>query len=204
MSQKDIIGRCRDILRKLKYYEYVEEKEDFDFLLWAFSLSSYYEMKTHGLRIIKIQKKPSNYRGKPCFYLIREDGTYTDISYSKIFVKDHDTDDVLQAMRMAIKPIRDAFRQTFRPFVYEGRMISNLSEVDVDHYDLSFKALASIWIESKGGIEELIKKVNSTEDGDTITCFTDNALIEDFREFHNKNTHLRFLPMDVNRSRQKS
>lgn len=72
----------------------------------------------------------------------------------------------------------------------------------MDHYDLKFRELASIWIELKGGIAELINKVNATEDGSAITCFTDEMLNEDFREFHNAHTHLRFLPKEVNRKNQ--
>lgn len=81
-------------------------------------------------------------------------------------------------------------------------MIEKVEDADVDHYDLKFKEVASIWIELKGGVVELIKKVNSTEDGSTKTYFTDEALNEEFRTFHNSRTHLRFLPKEVNRKNQ--
>lgn len=57
-------------------------------------------------------------------------------------------------------------------------------------------------IELKGGIAELIKRVNATDDGSTKTCFTDETLNSEFREFHNAHTHLRFLPKEVNRKNQ--
>ena len=105
-------------------------------------------------------------------------------------------------MRNAIDPIISDFRKRFEPFVYDGTEVSRVEDADVDHYDLSFKALADIWIEKNGGIEALYEKVNLTEDNSSTTSFTDTTLIEEFVSFHNANTHLRFLPKDVNRAKR--
>ena len=112
------------------------------------------------------------------------------------------TGDVLAALRTAIDPIISEFRRSFKPFDYEGKHIEKVEDADVDHYDLKFRELASIWIEQKGGVAELINKVNATEDGSAITCFTDEMLTEDFQKFHNAHTHLRFLPKEINRKNQ--
>lgn len=202
MTQKAIIDRCMSILKKTSIDGFVREPDDFNFLMESFALCPYFDMKTQGQRIKAIQKRRSEIYGTCCFYLIREDDTCTDISYRKMFRKDPQTDDVLAALRTAIDPIISEFRQTFKPFDYEGKHIEKVEDADVDHYELKFRELASIWIEQKGGVVELINKVNATEDGSAITCFQDETLNEDFREFHNANTHLRFLPKEVNRKNQ--
>lgn len=199
MTQEERKEKCRDILKKTPVNESVKDSNDFNFLLESFALSSYFEMKTKGQKIIDIQKRKTGSFGTFCYYLIREDGTCTDISFTKIFRKDPQTDDVLAALRTAIDPIISKFRRTFKPGIYEGKYIEKVEDADVDHYELKFKEFASIWIDSKGGIAELIKKVNTTEDGSTVTCFIDEALNEDFRAFHNSHTHLRFLPKEINR-----
>lgn len=86
--------------------------------------------------------------------------------------------------------------------MHEGILIDNISQVDVDHYDESFNKIAWEWIRNNGGIEQLINKVNTTEDGSTITCFIDENLNESFRRFHNVHTHLRFVPKEINRSKK--
>ena len=202
MTQKEITDRCKSILAKTPVNRFVKDTEDFNFLLESFALCPYFDMKTQGQRIKAIQKRKTGSYGTCCFYLIREDGSCTDISYTKMFRKDTLTDDVLAALRTAIDPIISEFRRSFKPFDYEGKHIEKVEDADVDHYDLKFRELASIWIEQKGGVAELINKVNATEDGSAITCFTDEMLNEDFREFHNAHTHLRFLPKEINRKNQ--
>ena len=202
MTQKAIKYRCKSILDKTSINGFIREPDDFNFLMESFAQCPYFDMKTQEQRIKAIQKRQSGIYGTCCFYLIREDGTCTDISYRKMFRKDPQTDDVLAALRTAIDPIISEFRQTFEPFDYEGKHIEKVEDADVDHYDLKFRELASIWIEQKGGVPELINKVNATEDGSAITCFTDEMLNEDFQKFHNAHTHLRFLPKEVNRKNQ--
>lgn len=198
MTQKAIVDRCKSILAKTPVDGFVKDTEDYNFLLESFALCPYFDMKTQGQSLKAIQKRRTGSYGTCCFYLIREDGSCTDISYTKMFRKDILTDDVLAALRTAIDPIISEFRQTFEPFDYEGKHIEKVEDANVDHYDLKFKELASIWIEQKGGVSELRNKVNATDDGSTVTCFTDETLNAEFREFHNAHTHLRFLPKEVN------
>ena len=202
MTQKAIIDRCKSILDKTSIDGFVTDPDDFKFLMESFAQCPYFDMKTQGQEIKKILKKKSGIYGTYCFYLERYDGTCTDISYRKMFRKDPQTDDVLVALRTAIDPIISEFRQKFKPFDYEVKHVEKVEDADVDHHDLKFGELASIWIEQKGGVAELINKVNATEDGSAITRFTDEMLNEDFRDFHKAHTHLRFLPKEVNRKNQ--
>lgn len=200
MTKKAIIERCKSILDKTPVGGFVKDIEDFNFLLGSFALCPYFDMKAQGQKIKAIQKRKSGSYGTCCFYLIREDGSSTDISYTKMFRVDPNMEDVLNALRTAIDPIISEYRRNFKPFIYEGVYIENVEDADVDHYDLKFRELAAKWIELKGGVSALIKKVNGTEDGNSVTCFVDESLKEEFQIFHNNNTHLRFLPKEVNRS----
>lgn len=202
MTKAAIKERCKSILDKTPIGEFVKDIEDFNFLLESFALCPYFDMKAQGQKITAIQRRKSGSYGTSCFYLIREDGSSTDISYTKMFRKDPDTEDVLKALRTAIDPIIFEFRRKFKPFIYEGVYIDKVEDVDVDHYDLKFREIAAKWIELKGGVKELINKVNATKDGSSVTCFIDESLNEDFRKFHNNNTNLRFLPKKINRSMQ--
>lgn len=204
MTQKEIIKECRRILNSIHPNQYVENETDLNFLLDAFSQARYYEYKTRGRKIVRIQKRASGNYGTFCFFIELEDGRIADFSYSKMFSKNPELEDVLAAMRTAIDPIISEFRRNFKPFVYEGQEISKVEDAHVDHYDLTFIELAAKWIEKKGGAEQLIRYVNETKDGSTSTFFTDQSLIDDFVSFHNANTHLRFVPKSVNLSAAKN
>ena len=199
LSATSIEEKLRNILKKTDVNSEIQGA-DLEFVLEAFKAAPYYEEKTKGLPIVKVVKKDSGYYGTHCFYIYREDGTSTDISITKMFRKDPEIDDVLKALRDAVDPIISNFRKEFKPFEYEGERFEDVSQIDVDHYDKTFNELAWEWIRNNGGIEQLIKKVNKTEDGSTKTYFVDENLNEAFRTFHNNNTHLRFLPKKINRS----
>lgn len=139
MTQKEIKERCRRILYSVPRNGKVLDTVDFHFLMQVFALSPYYELKTQGKKIVGIERRDAGFYGSTCFYLIREDGSYTDISFTKIFRVDGDTDDVLKALRSAVVPSIEAFRMTFTPFTYEGIICNSLSDVDIDHYDLKFR-----------------------------------------------------------------
>lgn len=178
------------------------EGTDLEFVLEAFKTARYYEEKTKGMSIVKVVRRKSERYATLCFYIYREDGTCTDFSYTKMHKNNPDRDDVLNALRQAIDPIISNFRKDFIPGMYEGEWLEDVSRADVDHYDKTFNELAWEWIRNNGGIEVLIKKVNKTEDGSTITYFIDESLNESFRIFHDQNTHLRFLPNSINRSKK--
>lgn len=178
------------------------EGTDLEFVLEAFKTARYYEEKTKGMSIVKVVRGKAERYATLCFYIYREDGTYTDFSYTKMHTDNRDKDDVLNALRQAIDPIISNFRKDFTPGVYEGELLEDVNLADVDHYDKTFNELAWEWIRNNGGIEVLIKKVNKTEDRSTITYFIDESLNESFRIFHDQNTHLRFLPKSINRSKK--
>lgn len=198
MTQKEIFNECSRILNSIHTNQYVENEADFKFLLDAFSQARYYEYKTQGCKIVRIQKRASGNHGTCCFFIELENGRITDFSYRKMFSKNHALEDVLAAMRSVIDPIISEYRRNFKPLVYDGLEVTKVEDVHVDHYDLTFIELAAQWIENNGGAERLVGYVNKTEDGNTSTHFTNQLLIDDFVSFHNANTHLRFIPKNVN------
>ena len=109
-----------------------------DFILEAFKSAPYYEEKTKGQQIVKVVKKKSGNYGTSCFFIYREDGTSTDISFTKMFRKDPQKDDVIKALRQAIDPIISNFRKDFKSGVYEGEWLEDISQADVDHYNKTF------------------------------------------------------------------
>ena len=60
MTQKEITDRCKSILGKTPIDGYVDDIEDFNFLLESFALCPYFDMKTQGQRIKAIQKRKTS------------------------------------------------------------------------------------------------------------------------------------------------
>lgn len=201
ITETKIREKLKEILNSSPVNSEVEGT-DLEFVLEALKTARYYEEKTKGLPMVKVVRKKAERYSTLCFYIYREDGTCTDFSYTKMHAKNQDRDDVLKSLRQAIDPIVSNFRKKFTPGMYEGEWLEDVSQADVDHYDKTFNELAWEWIRNNGGIEVLIKKVNKTEDGDTVTFFIDERLKESFRAFHDQNTHLRFLPKSKNRSKK--
>lgn len=201
LSESKIREKLKEILNRTSENPEVEG-DDLEFVIEAFKTARYYEEKTKGMSIVKVVRKKAERYSTLCFYIYREDGTCTDFSYTKMYAKNQDKDDVLNALRQAIDPIISNFRTGFKPDWYDGEWLEDVNQADVDHYNKTFNELAWEWIRANGGIEVLIKKVNKTEDGSTITFFIDKRLNESFRVFHDQNTNLRFLPKSKNRSKK--
>ena len=158
-------------------------------------------------KITKILIGKDNWN-KPCFYLQRADGTKTDISITKCLNHPTHYSDVVAACRTAVEPVITEFKYNFvethkgKPMRSElsGVIIHDMSELDVDHYNLQFKELADLWIKQKGGVEALFHFVEETKDNNRTTRFTNDELNADFVDFHNNNTHLRIVTRTENRS----
>ena len=78
MNKTEKKNICKRILNSGK--EVVDNRDDFEFLCNIFKEHDEYELKIKNQKIIKISIKKSSY-GSKCFYITREDGTETDISY---------------------------------------------------------------------------------------------------------------------------
>ena len=142
--------------------------------------------------------------GEKCFYIVRVDGTSTDISYRKA-LHSYPTKraDIVKACRTVISPVIENLRNQIKlPFTcpITGEVITDKSDVHIDHYDLTFKELFDLWIKDKD-IDEVYKSIGECrKDGCVEVYFNDPMLAMDFYEFHNPHTHLRAVSKRANLS----
>ena len=200
MTHKEIIAECRRILNKTTPKSAVTPQE-FSFLVSVFSKVPYWQDKTLGLDIVNIHKNTGSY-GTYCFWLERSDGTMVDFSFSKMFACSKHAD-IISALRNAIDPIILEMRENFIPFTYNGINVTNPTNAVVHHEDLTFQELAKVWIEQHGGEDAIHKKIKRTTCGDTFLYIADKELKNDFINFHNKNTHLVWLPTSIHQELHK-
>ena len=205
MNKTEIISKCRQILNS--EVTVLEGGEDFEFLCDVFKRHDEYELKTKGQRIIKISIRKATY-GTKCFYITREDGTETDVSFVSCLdsKKNKKIKDICAACRESIDYIIKGLKEklTF-PLVcpLSGVVIKNIKDVHIDHYDLDFKDVVDLWIQKNGGVDNLYKYVCETKDNETTTYFTDEGIKENFIKFHNEHTHLRAIHRKENLSTRK-
>lgn len=205
MNKTELKKKCSNILNSSIHS--LIEGEDFDFLCNLFKKHPEYELKTKGQKIVGITVKKADRYNTKCFYIIREDGSETDISFNSCIDCDNrKKKDINNACRDAIEPIIFAKRkEVVLPFKcpISGEMINNMNDVHIDHYNLDFKDVVSRWINIEGGVDTVHKYVCNTTDNKTVTCFTDSNIKNSFINFHNKNTHLRAIHKKANLTRKK-
>lgn len=176
--------------------------EDFDFLCDLFKQHPRYKSKTKGQNIVCIKVKRAGRYNTKCFYIVREDGTETDISvYTCIDGKEIKIKDINMACRDAIDPLIYKMRKSVKlPFVcpVSGVIVNSMNDVHIDHYDLDFKDVVSRWIEENGGEDEIYNYISDTNDNETVTYFVNPEIKKNFIDFHNLNTHLRAIHKQAN------
>jgi hypothetical protein len=136
-----------------------------------------------------------------CFWLHREDGTKTDISY-KVALTGHPSkrSEVIAACRAAIRPIITKFQSTVRygeqrcPFTDDVLLPNN---THIDHYNMKFGELVNFWIDEIG-VDYLYDRIRKNTDGETDIYFSDKSVIDEFQRFHNANTNLRAVSAFAN------
>ena len=205
MNKTEKKNICKRILNSGK--EVVDNRDDFEFLCNIFKEHDEYELKIKNQKIIKISIKKSSY-GSKCFYITREDGTETDISYVSCMdsKKNKKLKDIRSACRTAVEPLIIKEREKIQ-FPYKcplsGIVMYSIKDVHIDHYDLDFKDVVDLWIQKNGGVDNLYRFVCETKDNETITYYTDESIKENFIKFHNEHTHLRTIHRKENLSTRK-
>lgn len=205
MNKTEKKNICKRILNS--GVEELDSGENFEFLCEVFKGHDKYELKTKGQRIRKISIKKASY-GTKCFYITREDGTETDISYVSCIEsnKNKKIKNISSACRESIECIIKDLRHNLKfPFIcpLSGFIIKSIKDVHIDHYDLDFKDVVSLWIDENGGVDNLHKYVCETKDNETTKYFTNKDIKENFIQFHNGHTHLRAIHKNENLSTRK-
>ena len=162
--------------------------------------------KLKGQNIVEIDVRKSAHFRNLQFWIKREDGTETDISYPSCIDPRKPIDEIKDACRRAVESIITEYNfKHVYPTISDlsGQYIQCPDEAEVDHYDMDFVELVNNWVSLNGGEEKVHSKINETEDGSEITEFTDRDLVESFIQYHNSHTHLRLLTIEGNRKRMK-
>lgn len=204
-STKDSLKkRCMKILNSYKVGDRLDMFDE-EFMIDFFTQLAK-SNKLKGKKIVEIYVRKSAKFPKLQFWIKREDGTETDISYPKCIYPPKKIDEISAACRRAVESIITEYK--FKHVYPTTSDLSGLSiecpdEAEVDHYDMDFVELLNNWVLQNGGEESIYSKINETEDGSEITEFTDRALIESFVQYHNSHTHLRLITVEENRKRKK-
>ena len=195
MNNKQKKDKCSELL-----YKDTLTLEDKKFLASIF-INHPNWLQKRGVGVKDISRMKTAY-GKICFQIIRKDGTSTDISFIESITPSSSLQKIKRACRTACKSEILRFRDTINwgidkcPF---SNKILYKDNTDIDHYDMSFKELFSEWIKNKDK-KYLESKLSKSEDNTFEDYFIDENLNKDFLDFHNKNTHLRAVDKNINRS----
>lgn len=164
--------------------------------------------RKRGCGIDHLEVRNDNYGGK-CFWIIRLDGTETDISfttsirYSNGVDYKYKLDTISRACRNAILPEILNLRNNIKlPFIcpITGETIYDKHFIHIDHYDMCFQDLFNLWMKGKDINKLYMCTRSSSTDGDTKTWFDDKDINDDFIKFHNLHTHLRVVSKIANLS----
>ena len=190
--------RATEILNRTELCDEVSET-DRDFLVDSvFSRHPFWHQKTKGKKIVSVYVDKAPEHNTRCFYIVRSDGTFTDIGLSRCFKKSYD--EIAMACRTAVAPEIAEFRYSLQfPLTcpITGRVLNYLSEVHIDHYDLTFSDLVKAWTKGKDA-EEL--QLEAPHDGKSAVRFADRFVEADFVRFHSQYTHLRAVSVEANLS----
>lgn len=196
-TQKTI--KCREILHNTRRFV---DDESARFLLGQIFPNHPEWDEKQGIGVDHLEVRPDGHGGR-CFYIVRRDGSFTDISFVASIYPPKKKNDVLKACRSVIRPLIERMRESIKlPFIcpITGEIVYDKHNVHIDHYDMTFMELFNEWVEDKD-IEALYRMtLKSNKDNDTETYFDNDEICADFLEFHNRHTHLRAVSRRANLS----
>ena len=203
-TKKSLKEKCKEILNSYKdgvRLNLFDEEFMIDFFTQLAKSN-----KLKGLKIVEVYVRKSKKFPNLQFWIKREDGTETDISYLNCISPRKKIDEISDACRRAVESIITEYKfKHVYPTTSDlsGQSILCPDDAEVDHYDMDFVELVSNWVSLNGGEEKVHSKINETEDGSEKTEFTDRALVESFIQYQNSHTHLRLITVEENRKRKK-
>ena len=193
-------------------------KEDTDFISSFFRIyhPDWY-IKTKGIDVVTYRVMEDPVYTTKYFQLELEDGTKDDIGYGTLRAKPKDPDkykrdNICAACRNAIDEVIKQMRNEVLGKInagipvysdYSGEPIPDANSFQIDHYDLCFDELVTMFIDQKG-LDFLYENVNMGETLSTVTEFTDKIIKKEFIHLHEKNTHLRVVTKNENLSELRS
>ena len=203
-TKKSLEEKCKKILNSYKSGDRLNLFDE-EFMI-SFFMQLAKSNKLKGQNIVAIYVRKSTLFRNLQFWIKREDGTETDISYPSCIYPPKPIEEISDACRRAVGSIITEYKfKHVYPTTSDlsGQSILCPDDAEVDHYDMDFVELVRNWVSLNGGEEKVHSKINETEDGSEKTEFTDRALVESFIQYHNSHTHLRLITVEENRKRKK-
>lgn len=167
-----------------------------------------YEYKTQE-QLYEIAARTSSGPNKQYleFYIIREDGTETDFSYTA----------ALSGKTCRITSIKQALRNTVQQQIWDAKVdyfeknqdskgyvvcpVTNLKmkykESHADHYPVKFEAIVANWL-SANGLSSATFAVTDGDDNSICMVVTDKELERSFYEYHKEHAKYRIVLAKVN------
>lgn len=198
-NKKEKTKICRFILNNTTLV--VEDKHRYFLMEYIFPFHKDWKEKC-GVGIDHIEVRRTTY-GNKCFYLVRTDGTETDISFSACITPHSKMDDIQAACRNCVSSTIELFKNSVSiPYTcpITGEVIEDRKKLHIDHYDMTFKEVVDMWMKDRDVDEVYRKTLSSNRDKCLDTYFDDPELIIDFIQFHNRHTHLRAVSRTANLS----
>lgn len=195
MNNKQKKEKCRELL-----YKDILTLDDKKFLASIFiNHPNWLEKRGVGVKDISRMRTPY---GKIGFQIIRKDGTSTDISFIESITPSSPLQKIKRACRTACKSEILKFKSNINwgidTCALSNEVLYN-DNTDIDHYDLTFNELFNLWIKDKD-IKLLNNNLAKSKDNVFEDYFEDAEINEDFLKFHNKNSKLRAVTKNINRS----
>ena len=184
------IGQCDSILTK--------HPNDYQFFLKIFERHPNYPEKFCNLKDIKIDYHPV-FRNQLEVLIVREDGSFDDVSVLKKCVSGKNKDNLSVAMRNCIFPQIKEFRES--QLILKCCICSNFYNIEIDHHEPDFVVLQNNFLKNE-------KNIPTKFDSDHchIKKFTEQD--KDFQDkwflYHKENANLRVLCSKCNNSKPKS
>jgi len=149
----------------------------------------------------------AEYKKNPCFYIIRTDGSGTDVSYIKCVDGESRRRLVRPALRTAILPQIQRFKELqfsrgplACPYTHEPLAIETCH---VDHLPpMTFETVVTQWLKQESLTEDTVQ-ITERQDDQYTRVMTDFAQIASWTAFHQANAHLRILSRRGNLSASK-
>lgn len=205
MNKSQELRKCREILKKHKIGDVVQDEQDIVFLLDVFQRHPNWQQKKGvGVRCIRVETKNKYF--KKSFFLERIDNKKTDISFVTAI-------NGTSPMQIIKKACRDAIKEYIIDFEKEhvfygvttcpitGEVLTQ-ENTHIDHYDKTFDELCEKWIRIEG-FTSTYTAIKSIKDMNIGYSFGVNSIKESFIDYHNKNTHLRAVSKKANLSELK-
>lgn len=199
LSQKVLKKQIKDVIQRIGYCDSIFTKypNDYNFFLNIFKRHPNYPEKFCNLKDIRINYHPV-FKNQLEVLIVREDGSFDDVSVLKKCVSGKNKDNLSIAMRNCIFPQIKEFRES--QLFLQCCICSNYDNIEIDHHEPDFVVLQNNFLKNE-------KNIPTKFDSDNchIKKFTkeDKEFQDKWFLYHKENAKLRVLCSKCNNSKPK-